>query len=108
MDNYNSSRDEQAVKELDRSWNDVYVRNDRSAFAEIPSDDFCTVLLDGRRASKADLMRTIPQGAQVDFSEASLEMFAPTAVSRGRIRIQHPDRVVDQRLVRVYSKRETG
>jgi len=35
-------------------------------------------------------------------------MFTPTAVSRGRVRIQHPDRVVDQRFVRVCSKRETG
>ena len=44
----------------------------------------------------------------MDFSEASLEMFTPTAVSRGRVRIQQRDRVVDQRFVRVYSKRETG
>ena len=108
MDNYNSSTDEHAVRELDHSWNDVYLRNDRSAFAEILADDFCAILLDGRRTTKADLMRPTPQGARVDFSEASLEMFTPTAVSRGRVRIQHPDRVVDQRFVRVYSKRETG
>jgi len=68
MDNYNSSTDEHAVSELDRSWNDVYLRNDRSAFAEILADDFCAILLDGRRAAKADLMRPTPQGARVDFS----------------------------------------
>jgi hypothetical protein len=74
--------------------------------SEILADDFCAILLDGRRATKADLMRPTLQGARVDFSQACPEMFTPTAVSRGRI--QHPDRVVDQRFVRVYSKRETG
>jgi hypothetical protein len=94
--------------ELDRSWNEVYVRNDRSPFAEILADDFCAILLDGRTARKADLMRPTAQGAGVDFSEPSLQMFTPTAVTRGRVRIQHADRVVDQRYVRVYSKRQTG
>jgi Domain of unknown function (DUF4440) len=108
MNDNNSSTDEQAVRELDRSWNVVYLRNDRSAFAEILADDFCAILLDGRTAGKADLMRPTPQGAGVDFSEASLQMFTPTAVTRGRVRIQHADRVVDQRYVRVYSKRQTG
>jgi hypothetical protein len=108
MNDNNSSTDEQAVRELDRSWNVVYLRNDRSAFEEILADDFCAILLDGRTAGKADLMRPTPQGAGVDFSEASLQMFTPTAVTRGRVRIQHADRVVDQRYVRVYSKRQTG
>ena len=85
-----------------------FLRNDRSGCAEILADDSCAILLDGRRATKADLMRPTSQGARADFSEASLEMFTPTAVSRGRVRIQHPDRVVDQRFVRVCSKRETG
>jgi hypothetical protein len=108
MNDNNSSTVEQAVRELDRSWNVVYLRNDRSAFAELLADDFCAILLDGRTAGKADLMRPTPQGAGVDFSEASLQMFTPTAVTRGRVRIQHADRVVDQRYVRVYSKRQTG
>jgi ketosteroid isomerase-like protein len=108
MNDNNPSTDEQAVRELDRSWNEVYLRNDRSAFAEILADDFCAILLDGRTAGKADLMRPTLQGARVDFSEASLQMFTPTAVTRGRVRIQHADRAVDQRYVRVYSKRETG
>lgn len=80
------------------------MRNDRSPFAEILADDFCAILLDGRTARKADLMRPTAQGAGVDFSEASLQMFTPTAVTRGRVRIQHADRVVDQRYVRVYSQ----
>jgi ketosteroid isomerase-like protein len=102
------STDEQAVRELDRSWNEVYMRNDRSAFARILADDFCAVSADGRTGSKADLMRPTPQGAQVAFSEGSLQMFTPTAITRGRVRIEHPDRVVDQRFVRVYSKRNGG
>jgi hypothetical protein len=32
MDSYNSSTNQQAVRELDRSWNEVYLRNDRTAF----------------------------------------------------------------------------
>lgn len=44
--------DEQAVRPLDESWNDVYLRNDRSAFAEILFDDFCATFHDGRTGSK--------------------------------------------------------
>jgi len=68
MDNHDPLTDELALRELDRSWNDVHLRNDRSAFADILADDFCAILLDGRRATKADLMRPTPQGARVDFS----------------------------------------
>src|SRR5437016_2201321 len=56
---------------------------------------------------KACLMRPTPDGAEVVFSEAGMQMFTPTAATWGRVRIQHPDRVVDLRYVRVYSKRET-
>ena len=100
--------DEQAVKKLDRSWNEVYLRNDRSEFAEILADDFRVNFSDGRTGGKADLMRPTPNGAQVAFSEAGMQIFTPTAVTWGRVRIEHPDRVVDQRFVRVYSKRQTG
>ena len=107
MNDNNPSTDEQAVRELDRSWNEVYLRNDRSAFAEILADDFRVNFSDGRTGGKADLMRPTPEGAQVVFSEAGMQMFTPTAVTWGRILIQHADRVVDQRYVRVYSKRGT-
>jgi hypothetical protein len=53
-------------------------------------------------------MRPTPDGTKVAFSEGGMRMFAPTAVTWGRVRLQHPDRVVDQRFVRVYSKRQTG
>ena len=106
MDDDSASADNQAVRELDRSWNEVYLRNDRSAFAEILTDDFRVNFSDGRTGGKADLMRPTPEGATVVFSEAGMQMFTPTAVTWGRVRISHPDRVVDQRYVRVYSKRE--
>jgi ketosteroid isomerase-like protein len=105
MDDDPASTDDRAIKELDRSWNEVYLRNDRSAFAEILADDFRVNFSDGRTAGKVDLMRPTPAGATVVFSEAGMQMFTPTAVTWGRARISHPDRVVDQRYVRVYSKR---
>ena len=100
--------DEQVVKKLDRSWNEIYLRNERSAFAEILAEDFRANFSDGRTGGKTDLMRPTPDGTKVAFSEGGMQMFAPTAVTWGRVRLQHPDRVVDQRFVRVYSKRQTG
>jgi len=108
MDDDGALTDEQALRKLDRAWNEVYLRNDRSAFAEILADDFRVNFSDGRTGCKADLMRPTPNGAKVAFSEAGMQIFTPTAVTWGRVRIEHPDRVVDQRFVRVYSKRQTG
>ena len=101
--------DEQAVGKLDHAWNEVYLRNNRSAFAEILADDFRAQSADGRTGSKADLMQPTPNGAHVTFSEgeAGMQVFAGTAITWGRVRIEHPDRVVDQRFVRVYTKRQT-
>ena len=101
-------RDEQVVGEVDESWNDVYLRNDRAAFARILADDFCATFPDGRTAGKADMMQPTTNGARVRFSERGVQVFTPTAVSRGRVCIEHPDRVVDQRYVRVYAKRSKG
>ena len=108
MDDDGPLTDEQAVRKLDRAWNEVYLRNDRSAFAEILADDFRVNFSDGRTGGKADLMRPTPNSAKVAFSEAGMQIFTPTAVTWGRVRIEHPDHVVDQRFVRVYSKRQTG
>jgi hypothetical protein len=60
MDDNSPLTDEQAVRELDRSWNEVYLRKDRSAFAEILADDFRVNFSNGRTAGKADLMRPTP------------------------------------------------
>jgi Domain of unknown function (DUF4440) len=100
--------DEEAVSDVDRRWNEVYLRNDRSAFAEILADDFRVIFSDGRTGDKSDLMRPTPVVAQVAFSEAGMRVFTPTAVTWGRIRIELPERVVDQRFVRVFSKRHSG
>ncbi len=100
------SSDQQAVKDLDRRWNEVYLRNDRSDFAEILANDLRVNFSDGRSGGKADLMRPTPVGAKVAFSEAGMQMFAPTAVTWGRVRIEHPDPIVDQGYVRIYSKRD--
>jgi hypothetical protein len=105
MNDNNPMDDEQAVRDLDRRWNEVYLRNDRSAFAEILADDFRVNFSDGRTGGKADLMRPTPVAAKVAFSEAGMQMFSPTAVTWGRVRIEHPERIVDQRYVRTYSKR---
>jgi hypothetical protein len=49
------SNDEQAVRRLDQSRNDAYVRNDRATFQNILADDFCGNFADGRPVTKADL-----------------------------------------------------
>jgi hypothetical protein len=105
MNERQQSIDEQAVRELDRSWNEVYLRNDRSGFATILADDFRATFSDGRTTGKVDLMRPTPEGAKVSFSEFGIQMYPPTAMTYGRVLIEHSDRVVDQRYVRVYSKR---
>ena len=102
------SDDEKAVRRLDQSWNEVYVRNDRPAFQKILADDFCGSFADGTPVSKADLMRPTPAALRLTFSESGIHMFTPTAVTRGRVVIELPDRVIDQRFVRVYCKRASG
>ena len=96
--------DEDLVRQLDRAWNEVYLGNDRAAFAEILAEDFRGTFPDGRSISKSQLMEPT-EGRRVEFSELSLEMFGPTAVTRGRIRVEHPEAPAEQRFVRVYSKR---
>ena len=99
-----SENDADDVRRLDRAWNDVYLRNDRAAFAEVLADDFKGFFPDGRSIGKAQLLQpTEPR--RVEFSELGLEVFGPTAVSRGRVRIEHPDGPVEQRFVRIYSRR---
>ena len=100
--------DERAVQELDDAWNDVYVRNDRSAFAEILADDFVAAFADFRTVNKAQLMEPAPEGRPVAFSERSIQVFGPTALTRGRIRVEHPEGAAEQCFTRIYSKREHG
>ena len=96
--------DEEVVRQLDRAWNEVYLCNDRAAFAEILAEDFLGAFPDGRTISKSQLMEPT-EGRPVELSELALDMFGSTAVSRGRIRVEHPEGPAEQRFVRVYSKR---
>src|SRR5437016_4651867 len=108
MSRAEESADEEVVSKLDRAWNEVYLRNDRSEFARILADDFLGIAPNGSTATKADLMRPTLEGAKVFFSELGLQMYPPTAIMRGRIRVEHADRMVDHRYVRIYLKRDSG
>lgn len=101
-----SMSDEDIVRDLDRRWNDVYVRNDRSPFSEILADDLRVTWPDGRsEVAKSKMMEPTP-GRRVEFSERGFEIHGATAVTRGRIRIEHPEGPYEQRFVRVYVKRQ--
>jgi hypothetical protein len=82
--------DDEIVRRLDRIWNDAYLRNDRSALAEVLADDFRGTFPDGRSIGKAELMQPTPP-RRVELSEPSFERFGPTAIARGRIRVEHPE-----------------
>ena len=96
--------DGEVVRRLDRAWNEVYLHNDRSAFEEILAEDFRGAFPDGRSIRKSKLMEPSEE-RRVEFSEFSLDMFGSTAVTRGRIRVEHPEGPAEQRFVRVYSRR---
>ena len=93
--------DETAVRELDQAWNKVYLRNERERLEEILASDFRGAFPDGRTIRKAELMRPTPD-LPVEFSEFGIDVFDGAAVTRGRIRVGHPDGPIEQRFVRVY------
>jgi ketosteroid isomerase-like protein len=101
-----SLNEEREVQDLDLAWNEVYLRNDRSGFAAILADDFVATMADGTTGTKADMMRPTPEGAKVSFSDATLRVCPPTAIARGRVKIEHAEHTVDQWYVRIYSKRD--
>jgi len=99
--------DEAAVRELDDRWNNVYKQNERAPFAEILADDLRVTFADGTsKLGKAKMMEPTPGGRTVEFSERGFELHGTTAITRGRIRVGHPDGQVDQRFVRIYAKRD--
>jgi ketosteroid isomerase-like protein len=99
--------DDTVVRDLDRAWNDAYIRNDRTPFAEILADDFVARHWNGRTITKTQLM-TGGEPATVTFSEFSIRLFGPTAITTGRIRVERvrESSASEQRFFRVYSKRE--
>jgi ketosteroid isomerase-like protein len=98
--------DEAEVRCLDNAWNDAYLHNDRAPLANILADDFTAVLPSGAAFSKTDLMINPPPATSATFTEQSVHVFGSTAVSRGRLQLKLGDRNVDQRFLRVYSKRD--
>jgi ketosteroid isomerase-like protein len=99
--------DEQhALDELDRAWNDAYLRNDRTPLDQILADDFVAVLADGRSITKAQLMQPSPAPLNIAFSERSTRVFGSTAIARGRLTLEHEGGSVDQRFMRVYTKHQ--
>jgi ketosteroid isomerase-like protein len=97
--------DEAAVAELNRAWNDAYVRNDRSALAHVLADDFVATGANGETVTKAQLIAG-GGSARVTFSEHVQRMFGPTAIVGGRIRVERDAQTLEQRFVRVYAKRD--
>jgi len=93
------------VGRLNESWNDVYRLNQRERFAEILADDFRVTLPGGRTGGKAEMMQPT-DGRRVTFSEHALQLFGHTAVTSGRVLIEHPEGAVDQRFVRIWARRD--
>ena len=106
MSNDETRGDQAAVQALDDAWNDVYIRNERASFMDILADDFFGAFADLRMIRKANLLEPTPTAPAVSFSERSLHLFGPTCIVRGRIRVEHPQGIVEQRYFRVYSRRD--
>jgi ketosteroid isomerase-like protein len=95
--------DEIAVRELDRRWNEAYVRNDRAALAEVLAEDFVGATADGGTVTRQQLM-TGGEAAEVSFSEFAIQVFGSTAITRGRIRVTRNGATLEQRFMRVYAR----
>lgn len=101
-----STADVRTVEQLDRAWNEAYERNDRAQLGGILADDFEAVAADGETISKAQLMEPSPAPRSIAFTERSLRHHGRTAITRGRLRLEHEGGAVDQRFMRVYAKRD--
>jgi ketosteroid isomerase-like protein len=101
-----STADERSVGDLDRAWNDAYERSDRAQLAGILADDFEAVAADGLTITKTQLMQPGSAPRSIAFNERSLRLFDSTAITRGRLRLEHEGGRVDQRFMRVYARRD--
>src|SRR5688572_26887995 len=97
--------DMEAVADLDRAWNDASERSERAQLGSILADDFQAVAADGQTIGKAQLMQPGSPPRSIAFSERSLRLFESTAITRGRLRLEHEGGRVDQRFMRVYARR---
>ena len=101
------AEDVATITALDQAWNQAYVKNDRSALADILSDDFVAVAHTGQLVSNAQLLQPPPEPAiEVRFSEFSLRCWGATATTCGRIRVQTASMTIEHRFMRVYAKRD--
>jgi ketosteroid isomerase-like protein len=99
------AEDEAEVRRLDSAWNEAYLRNDRSRLADVLADDFAALMPSGDPVSKAALMVNPPPAISAAFSEQAVLVFGDTAISRGRLQLELTDGRVDQRFLRVFSRR---
>jgi ketosteroid isomerase-like protein len=104
MENPSQTDEERAVDDLDRSWNNAYERNDRTPLQRILADEFVAILADARSITKKQLMQPGPVPRNVRFSERWLRVYGATAITRGRLSLEHDGGTVDQRFTRVYTK----
>lgn len=106
-DSSDTESDIRAVTELDQAWNQAYVRGDRGPLREILSFDFVAITPAGEEIPRSRLLQAPEQAAtQVRFSELALRCWGATATTRGRILVETPSEVIEQRYMRVFSKRD--
>jgi ketosteroid isomerase-like protein len=101
-----SGADWRTVEDLDRAWNEAYEHNDRAPLEHILADDFEAIAADGQTVTKAQLMQPSPAPRSIAFSDRSIRLFGSTAITRGRLRLEHDGGRIDQRFMRVYARRD--
>jgi ketosteroid isomerase-like protein len=100
------TQDEAEILRLDEAWNEAYRRHDRAPLADILAEDFAAIGPAGEAVTKATLMVNPPGRARsVTFSEPSVSVFGDAGLSRGRLQLELEDRRIDQRFMRVFTKR---
>ncbi len=103
--------DEERVRQLDRAWNEAYLKRDLAALTNILADDWIAFTAMHEKIDKPMLIegqRQAPAEVEITFEEGSLHLFGATAVTTGRVRIAGVGVSVDQRYTRVYTKRQGG
>lgn len=106
-DSGKTESDIRTVTELDTAWNQAYVRGERDPLRDILSADFIAVTPSGEEVPRSRLLQAPKEAVtQVRFSEFALRCWGPTATTRGRVMVETASEVIDQRYMRVYSKRQ--
>jgi ketosteroid isomerase-like protein len=108
------AEDKAEILRLDNTWNEAYIRRNRSPLSEILADDFTFVTPFGEPVTKALLMSGDSGTGNVksiSFTEQDVRVLGDTAISRGRLTFEFvdPEGVdlrIDQRFLRVFAKRD--